>query len=187
MQLRKPIGHTRLRQCLPEEVDSRAPASADRKAQSRTWNERQKHRLADHYNPPRSLRSRYRSSSVRKALFGTLIHWLTIARAQRSGPVSITTPQHQKTRKVCFKAMTPTLALPQFEPLLDTQKAAARNRHSCRDRRKALFTRTRYQNGSLRVKKRGNGLKVWEFRYYEPVPEGNRSCYGSTRSTRSGR
>jgi integrase len=36
-----------------------------------------------------------------------------------------------------------------------------------------LFTRTRYQNGSLRVKKRGNGLKVWEFRYYEPLPEGN--------------
>jgi len=35
-----------------------------------------------------------------------------------------------------------------------------------------LFTRTRYQNGSLRVKKRGNGLKVWEFRYYEPLPEG---------------
>ena len=36
-----------------------------------------------------------------------------------------------------------------------------------------MFTRTRYQNGSLRVKKRGNGLKVWEFRYYEPLPEGN--------------
>jgi integrase len=36
-----------------------------------------------------------------------------------------------------------------------------------------LFTRTRYQNGSLRVKKRGNGLKIWEFRYYEPLPEGN--------------
>jgi integrase len=36
----------------------------------------------------------------------------------------------------------------------------------------ALFTRTRYQNGSLRVKKRGNGLKIWEFRYYEPLPEG---------------
>src|SRR5580700_511046 len=37
----------------------------------------------------------------------------------------------------------------------------------------ALFTRTRYQNGSLRVKKRGNGLKIWEFRYYEPLPEGS--------------
>ena len=36
-----------------------------------------------------------------------------------------------------------------------------------------MFTRTRYQNGSLRVKKRGNGLKIWEFRYYEPLPEGN--------------
>ena len=35
-----------------------------------------------------------------------------------------------------------------------------------------MFTRTRYQNGSLRMKKRGNGLKVWEFRYYEPLPEG---------------
>ncbi|HZQ55689.1 MAG TPA: tyrosine-type recombinase/integrase [Bryobacteraceae bacterium] len=34
-----------------------------------------------------------------------------------------------------------------------------------------MFTRTQYQNGSLRVKKRGNGLKVWEFRYYEPLPE----------------
>ena len=36
-----------------------------------------------------------------------------------------------------------------------------------------MFTRTRYQNGSLRVKKRGKGLKIWEFRYYEPLPEGN--------------
>jgi len=36
-----------------------------------------------------------------------------------------------------------------------------------------LFTRTRYQNGSLRVKKRGNGSKVWEFRYYEPLSDGN--------------
>ena len=23
------------------------------------------------------------------------------------------------------------------------------------------------------MKKRGNGLKIWEFRYYEPLPEGN--------------
>jgi len=37
-----------------------------------------------------------------------------------------------------------------------------------------LFTRTRYQNGSLRVKKRGNGLRTWEFRYYEPLPDGSR-------------
>ncbi len=36
-----------------------------------------------------------------------------------------------------------------------------------------MFTRTRYQNGSLRVKKRGNGLRVWELRYYEPLPGGN--------------
>lgn len=36
-----------------------------------------------------------------------------------------------------------------------------------------MFTRTRYQNGSLRVKKRGNGLKIWEFRYYQPLAEGN--------------
>jgi integrase len=35
-----------------------------------------------------------------------------------------------------------------------------------------LFTRTRYQNGSLRVKSRENGLRVWAFRYYEPVPDG---------------
>jgi integrase len=35
-----------------------------------------------------------------------------------------------------------------------------------------LFTRTRYQNGSLRVKSRENGLQVWEFRYYEPLPDG---------------
>ncbi len=34
-----------------------------------------------------------------------------------------------------------------------------------------MFTRTRYQNGSLRVKKRGNGLRVWEFRYYDPLPK----------------
>jgi integrase len=35
-----------------------------------------------------------------------------------------------------------------------------------------LFTRTRYQNGSLRVKLRENGLRVWEFRYYEPHADG---------------
>jgi integrase len=35
-----------------------------------------------------------------------------------------------------------------------------------------LFTRTRYQNGSLRLKLRENGLRVWEFRYYEPRPDG---------------
>jgi len=35
-----------------------------------------------------------------------------------------------------------------------------------------MFTRTRYQNGSLRVKSRENGLRVWEFRYYEPNLDG---------------
>ena len=35
-----------------------------------------------------------------------------------------------------------------------------------------MFTRTRYQNGSLRVKSRENGLRVWGFRYYEPLPDG---------------
>jgi integrase len=47
-----------------------------------------------------------------------------------------------------------------------------------------LFTRTRYQNGSLRVRKRGNGLKVWEFRYYEPLPDGGgRSLHAVTVGT----
>jgi integrase len=35
-----------------------------------------------------------------------------------------------------------------------------------------MFTRTRYQNGSLRVKSREKGLRVWEFRYYEPCQDG---------------
>ena len=35
-----------------------------------------------------------------------------------------------------------------------------------------MFTRTRYQNGSLRVKSRDNGLRVWEFRFYEPLTDG---------------
>jgi integrase len=35
-----------------------------------------------------------------------------------------------------------------------------------------MVTRTRFQNGSLRLKKRGNGLRVWEFRYYEPNADG---------------
>ena len=35
-----------------------------------------------------------------------------------------------------------------------------------------MFTRIRYQNGSLRVKIRENGLRVWEFRYYEPSADG---------------
>jgi len=37
-----------------------------------------------------------------------------------------------------------------------------------------MFTRTRYQNGSLRVKSREKGLRVWEFRYYEPCQDGTR-------------
>src|ERR1051326_5385893 len=46
-----------------------------------------------------------------------------------------------------------------------------------------MFTRTRYQKGSLRKKKRGNGLKVWEFRYYEPGPDGNRTLHAVTIGT----
>lgn len=46
-----------------------------------------------------------------------------------------------------------------------------------------MFTRTRYQNGSLRVKKRGNGLKVWEFRYYEPCAHGERKSRAVTVGT----
>lgn len=38
-----------------------------------------------------------------------------------------------------------------------------------------MFTRTRYQNGSLTVKKRGSGHSVWEFRYYEPNASGRRT------------
>ncbi|MCE5306746.1 MAG: site-specific integrase [Acidobacteriales bacterium] len=46
-----------------------------------------------------------------------------------------------------------------------------------------MFTRTRYQNGSLRVKKRGNGLKVWEFRYYESGPDNARASRAATVGT----
>jgi hypothetical protein len=46
-----------------------------------------------------------------------------------------------------------------------------------------MFTRTRYQNGSLRVKKRGNGLKVWEFRYYESGRDGKRASRAATVGT----
>ena len=34
-----------------------------------------------------------------------------------------------------------------------------------------MFTRTRYQYGSLRKKKRAKGPDAWEFRYYETVGE----------------
>jgi len=46
-----------------------------------------------------------------------------------------------------------------------------------------MFTRTRYQNGSVRVKKRRNGLKVWEFRYYEPGPDNGRASRAVTVGT----
>ena len=37
-----------------------------------------------------------------------------------------------------------------------------------------MFTRTRYQYGSLEVKERKKGKEVWEFRYYETDAEGKR-------------
>jgi integrase len=37
-----------------------------------------------------------------------------------------------------------------------------------------LFVRTRYQYGSLRLRKRERGPDVWEFRYYETVSQGKR-------------
>lgn len=37
-----------------------------------------------------------------------------------------------------------------------------------------MFTRTRYQYGSLETKERKKGKEVWEFRYYEPDPRGER-------------
>ena len=49
--------------------------------------------------------------------------------------------------------------------------------------RYSLFTRTRYQNGSLRVKKRKNGMRVWEFRYAEAGPDGKRRSRGVTIGT----
>jgi len=46
-----------------------------------------------------------------------------------------------------------------------------------------MFTRTRYQNGSLRVQTRGSGTKVWEFRYYEPSVDGGRASRSATVGT----
>jgi hypothetical protein len=40
--------------------------------------------------------------------------------------------------------------------------------------RSSLFTRTRYQCGSLETKERKKGKEVWEFRYYEPDAQGER-------------
>ncbi len=37
-----------------------------------------------------------------------------------------------------------------------------------------MFVRTRFQYGSLRLRKRERGSAVWEFRYYETDPEGKR-------------
>jgi hypothetical protein len=37
-----------------------------------------------------------------------------------------------------------------------------------------MFVRTRFQFGSLRLRKRERGSDVWEFRYYETNPEGKR-------------
>jgi integrase len=37
-----------------------------------------------------------------------------------------------------------------------------------------VFTRTRYQYGSLETKERKKGKEVWEFRYYEPDARGER-------------
>jgi hypothetical protein len=37
-----------------------------------------------------------------------------------------------------------------------------------------LFTRTRYQYGSLETKERKKGKEVWEFRYYETDGQGER-------------
>jgi hypothetical protein len=37
-----------------------------------------------------------------------------------------------------------------------------------------VFTRTRYQYGSLETKERKKGKEVWEFRYYEPDARGQR-------------
>lgn len=46
-----------------------------------------------------------------------------------------------------------------------------------------MLTRTRYQNGSLRVKKRRNGMRIWEFRYAEVGPDGKRRSRGVTIGT----
>ena len=37
-----------------------------------------------------------------------------------------------------------------------------------------MFTRTRYQYGSLEIKERKKGKEVWEFRYYETDGRGER-------------
>jgi integrase len=37
-----------------------------------------------------------------------------------------------------------------------------------------MFVRTRFEDGSLRLRKRERGSDVWEFRFYETNPEGKR-------------
>ncbi len=37
-----------------------------------------------------------------------------------------------------------------------------------------MFVRTRFQYGSLRLRKRERSTDVWEFRYYETSPVGKR-------------
>jgi integrase len=48
--------------------------------------------------------------------------------------------------------------------------------------RKSLFTRTRYQQGSLMLKERSSG-RVWEFRYYETDSRGKRQRRSATVGT----
>ena len=47
-----------------------------------------------------------------------------------------------------------------------------------------MFTRTRYQYGSLETKERKKGKEVWEFRYYEPNAQGERQRRAITIGTR---
>ncbi len=46
-----------------------------------------------------------------------------------------------------------------------------------------MFTRTRFQYGSLEVKGRKKGKEVWEFRYYETDSEGQRQRRAATVGT----
>src|SRR5262249_47423804 len=46
-----------------------------------------------------------------------------------------------------------------------------------------MFTRTRYQNGSLQLKERSTGGMVWEFRFYEPDLQGKRQRRTATIGT----
>ncbi|MBM3757392.1 MAG: site-specific integrase [Acidobacteria bacterium] len=47
-----------------------------------------------------------------------------------------------------------------------------------------MFTRTRYQNGTLVPKERKRGKEVWEFRYYETDGQGERQRRAATVGTR---